>query len=133
MTSKLEWKFNEMVKVPNRREALIQFVGNWRMTKFRKSFDTFECMQCGAALLIYKHPKFCEAKVVHKSCLKKDMSFDERKVEKCTVLYHKPFEEDHLRILGKTHASVRYFAKKHLLLPAVEIIEKMKTTYPLLA
>lgn len=103
------------------------------MTKFRKTYDTFECMQCGAALLIYKHPSFCEAKVVHKSCLRKDMSFDEKRVEKCQVHLHKPFDEEHIRVSGKTHASVRYFAKKHLLLTAPEIIDKMKNIYPNLA
>ena len=116
MKTKTEWTFNEMVRVPNRREALIQLVGNWRLVKFRKTYDTFECMQCGAALLIYKHPSFCEAKVVHKFCLKKDMSFDPNLAKVCKEKVHTPFDEEHIRISGKTHASVRYFAKKHLML-----------------
>ena len=28
MATKTDWTFNEMIRVPNRREALIQFVGN---------------------------------------------------------------------------------------------------------
>ena len=90
-------------------------------------------MQCGAALLIYKHPSFCEAKVVHKSCLKKDFSFDPSLVKKCTEVSHKPFDEQHIRISGKTHASVRYFAKKHLMLTAPAIIQRLKRVYPMMA
>ena len=93
MATKTEWAFNEMVRIPNRREALIQQVGNWRLIKFRKTYDTFECMQCGAALLIYKHPSFCEAKVVHKMTLKKDFSFDPSLVKKVTEKAHKPFDD----------------------------------------
>lgn len=133
MATKTEWAFNEMVRIPNRREALIQLVGNWRLIKFRKTYDTFECMQCGSALLIYKHPSFCEAKVVHKSCLKKDFSFDPSLVKKVQSLTHKPFDDDHIRISGKTHASVRYFSKKHLMLSAVAIINRLKRVYPMVA
>ena len=122
MPTKVEWKYNEMIRIPSRREALIQLVGNWRLIKYRKTYDTFECMQCGAALLIYKHPSFCEAKVVHKSCLRKDASFDPSLVKKCTAKSHNPFDDEHIRISGKTHASVRYFAKKHLMLSAHAII-----------
>jgi len=84
-------------------------------------------MQCGAGLLIYKHPSFCEAKVVHKSCLRsKDFSFDPSKVELCRFTKHFPFDEEHKRVSGKTHASVRYFAKKHLMLGPNAIIEQLK-------
>ena len=133
MATKTDWTFNEMIRIPNRREALIQLVGNWRLIKFRKTYDTFECMQCGAALLIYKHPSFCEAKVVHKSCLKKDYSFDPGLVKKCNEVSHKPYDEAHIRISGKTHASVRYFAKKHLMLQAPAIIQRLKRVYPMVA
>ena len=133
MLTKTEWMYNEMIHIPNRREALIQMVGNWRLIKFRKTYDTFECMQCGAALLIYKHPSFCEAKVVHKTCLRKDFSFDETLVGKCSEVSHKPFDDCHIRISGKTHASVRYFAKKHLMLQAGEIIKRLKRVYPMMA
>lgn len=133
MLTKQKWTFNEMIRIPNRREALIQIVGNWRLIKFRKTYDTFECMQCGAALLIYKHPSFCEAKVVHRSCLRKDSSFDPDLVKKCTAVAHSPFDEQHIRISGKTHASVRYFAKKHLMLSAGAIIERLKRVYPNIA
>ena len=122
-----------MIHIPNRREALIQMAGNWRLIKFRKTYDTFECMQCGSALLIYKHPSFCEAKVVHKSCLRKDFSFDPKLAEKCTETGHRPFDEAHIRISGKTHASVRYFAKKHLMLSATAIIMRLKRVYPMIA
>ena len=44
MLTKTEWMYNEMIHIPNRREALIQMVGNWRLIKFRKTYDTFECM-----------------------------------------------------------------------------------------
>jgi len=108
-------------------------VGNWRLTKFRKSYDTFECMQCGSALLIYKHPSFCEAKVVHKSCLRKDLSFDLSKVEKCPFKLHTPFDDLHKRVSGKTHTGVRYFTKKNMMLPVQQIWEKLKVNYPLLA
>ena len=133
MLTKTDWTFNEMIRIPNRREALIQMVGNWRLIKFRKTYDTFECMQCGSALLIYKHPSFCEAKVVHKMCLRKDFSFDPKIAEKCTIISHKPFDDNHIRISGKTHASVRYFAKKHLILAAPEIINRLKRVYPMVA
>jgi hypothetical protein len=84
-------------------------------------------MQCGAGLCIFKHPSFCEAKIVHKSCLKpKDFSIDEKKLETCEFKVHTPFDEEHIRVSGKTHASVRYFAKKHLMLSPNAIIEKLK-------
>ena len=44
MATKTEWKYNEMIRIPSRREALIQLVGNWRLIKYRKTYDTFECM-----------------------------------------------------------------------------------------
>jgi hypothetical protein len=46
---------------------------------------------------------------------------------------HYPFDEDHRRIKGKTHASVRYFAKKHLMLAPMAIVDQLKIQYPLLA
>jgi len=122
-----------MHRTPTRRLAIIQFAGNWRLVKYRKTYDTFECIECGAGLLIYKHPSFCEAKVVHKSCLKKDMSFDQSKVASCQFKMHYPFDEEHRRIKGKTHASVRYFAKKHLMLSPMQIVDLLKVQYPLLA
>jgi deoxyribodipyrimidine photolyase-like uncharacterized protein len=45
---------------------------------------------------------------------------------------HMPYDEQHLAIKGKTHSSVRYFAKKFMLMPAPEIIVKMTDEYPLL-
>ena len=44
---------------------------------------------------------------------------------------HNPFDAQHQRIAGKTHSSLRYFAKKYMHLSAVEIIEKMNEHYPL--
>ena len=131
MPERTEWEYNKMLRIPSRREALIQMVGNWRLIKYRKTYDTFECMQCKSALLIYKHPSFCEAKVVHSSCIKKDASFDEALVGKHTdELTHKPFDDLHIRISGKTHSGVRYFTKKHLMLQAAVIIRRLKKVYP---
>ena len=70
---------------------------------------------------------------MHKICLRKDFSFDPEQVEKVTEESHKPFDEKHIRIAGKTHASVRYFAKKNLMLSAHAIIKRLKRVYPMIA
>jgi hypothetical protein len=44
LKTRTEWPYNELKRIENRREALIQMLGNWRLVKFRKSYDTFECM-----------------------------------------------------------------------------------------
>jgi hypothetical protein len=64
--------------------------------------------------------------------MRKDASLDAEKLKNCKELSHKPFDEEHKRISGKTHASVRYFAKRYKELTAYEIIEKLKVSYPLL-
>ena len=112
---------------------MIQIVGNWSIQKHRKSYDTFKCQQCGDCLLIYKYQSFCEAKLVPKCSIKADWSFDADLVSKSDEKTHKPFDVRHLRVFGKTHASVRYFTKKHLNLSANAIIHRLKLVYPTLA
>ena len=67
-----EWEFNKLHKITSRRECLVQMIGNWRLVKFRKPYDTFECIECGCLLIIYKYPSFCEAKLIHSSKIKQD-------------------------------------------------------------
>ena len=42
--TKTEWECNVEMKFNDKREALIQIVGNWRLLKYRKSYDSYECM-----------------------------------------------------------------------------------------
>lgn len=49
---------------------------------------------------ITKHPSFCIAKLNPIQ-------------DSPNSLIHTPFDDVHLKISGKTHTSVRYYAKKH--------------------
>ena len=76
----------------------MQVVGNWRLVKFRKTFDTFECIECLCLLIIEKHPAFCEAKLIHNSQVKKDHSFTEPPLGDPSLAIsetHNPFDAQH--------------------------------------
>jgi hypothetical protein len=105
-------------------------VGNWRLVKFRKTFDTFECIECLCLLIIEKHPFFCEARLIPKSQVSKDHAFDE--TNPVAGETHDPYDEIHQRIAGKTHTCLRYFAKKHMLKSATKIMELMHDELPLM-
>ena len=68
-----------------------------------------------------------------KCSIKADYSFEPDFLVESTTRAHTPFDEIHILMAGKTHSGVRYFAKKHLMLPASLIIERLKTIYPMLA
>jgi hypothetical protein len=84
-------------------------IGNWRLVKFRKTYDTFECTECESLLIIHKYPSYCDCKLIHGSRIKndskKDHTFAEDPVE--DTITHNPYDDLHLAIKGKTHTSVR--------------------------
>lgn len=51
---------NIVHRFPNKMEALIQIAGNWKITKWRKTGELYECMQCHTQMTMTKHPNFME-------------------------------------------------------------------------
>jgi len=43
---------------------------------------------------------------------------------------HNPFDTVHLKVGGKTHCSVRYFAKKHSDLDPADIVKRLEIEFP---
>ena len=82
------FSYNKNFRLTSRRECLVQVVGNWRLVKFRKTFDTFECIECSSLLIITKHPSYCDCKLIHSSQVKKDHTFVEADVE----FEHAPYD-----------------------------------------
>ena len=75
-----------------------------------------------------------EVKLVPKNCLRKDASLSSEKIANYDgPMNHTPFDNDHKRISGKTHTTVRYFIKKYMNLSALQIIDRLKKAYPLVS
>ena len=106
-----EWSLDPtiMYNFPNKIEALIQIGGNWRLCKWRKTNEIYDCLQCKVQLVVQKHPSFCEVNLMPPEGVK----YDPNDLENPTSFRHTPFDAFHLKIKGVTHANVRYFAKKH--------------------
>ena len=60
--TKEKWTLDPKVvyKFPNKQEVLIQLTGNWRLVKWRKTSEIYDCLQCKVQMLILKHPSFVE-------------------------------------------------------------------------
>lgn len=112
-----------MYNFENKFEVLIQIAGNWRLVKWRKTSEEYDCFQCKARLIIQKHPAFCEINLQPAE----GIIFE-------SGMVHHPYDSEHQKIKGVTHSNIRYFAKKHWKLtddPLV-ILGLLRHCYPLL-
>lgn len=48
VNKQMEWSTDSEIvySFPNKGEALIQIAGNWRLIKWRKTSEIYDCLQC---------------------------------------------------------------------------------------
>ena len=83
---------------------------------------------------IVKHPSFCEVSLLPKE--DDDMESLQRRAKETndeSLMFHRPYEGNHLKTKGNTHSNVRYFAKKYCKLGAEDplaIAGLIRVLYP---